>query len=74
MMATMHWPSWLTWYKKLEYRDIKEYSAAISSGKRSLSPNGRNGKIPSQLGVERVLDNKACMEMGPWRSVKKGQD
>lgn len=60
--ATMHWPSWLTWYKKPEYRDINEYSTAVGSGKRPLSPDGRNSMIPSQLKVERVLENKTCME------------
>ncbi|KAH8886982.1 regulator of G protein signaling superfamily [Thozetella sp. PMI_491] len=60
----MHWPSWLVWYKKPEYRDIKEYSTAISSNKRSFSPDGRSGSsVPSQLKLERVLDNKTCSPM-----------
>ena len=57
----MHWPSWLMWYKKPEYRDIKEYSNAVNTGRRPLSPDGR-GKttIPSRLKLERVLQNKTC--------------
>lgn len=54
-------PSWLVWYKKPEYRDIREYSAAVGSGKRALSPDGRNKTaIPSRLSLQRVLDNKTC--------------
>ncbi|KAK8045467.1 hypothetical protein PG993_005491 [Apiospora rasikravindrae] len=57
----MKLPSCLTWYKKPEYRDIKEYSNAIVNGRRSLSPDGR-GKvsIPRSLALERVLANKTC--------------
>lgn len=57
----MKLPSALVWYKKPEYRDIKEYSSAIVSGRRSLSPDGR-GKIsvPRSLTLERVLANKTC--------------
>ena len=55
-------PSWLRWYKKPEYRDIKEYATAVGSGKRALSPDGRSRtSIPKQLKLERVLDNKTCM-------------
>ena len=59
----MHWPAWLSWYKKPEYRDIKEYSNAVGSGKRSFSPDGRGSAVPSQLKLERVLDNKTCSPM-----------
>jgi hypothetical protein len=57
----MRFPLSLRWYKKPEYRDIKEYSTAISSGRRSLSPDGR-GKvsIPRQLALDRILQNKTC--------------
>ncbi|KAK7943836.1 uncharacterized protein PG986_012949 [Apiospora aurea] len=57
----MRLPDCLTWYKKPEYRDIKEYSTAIVNGRRSLSPDGR-GKvsIPRSLTLERVLANKTC--------------
>ncbi|KAK8069978.1 hypothetical protein PG994_006594 [Apiospora phragmitis] len=57
----MRLPSSLQWYKKPEYRDIKEYSSAIVSGRRSLSPDGR-GKvsIPRSLTLDRVLANKTC--------------
>lgn len=60
----MRFPSWLTWYKKPEYRDIKEYSIAVQSGRRQLSPDGR-GKvsIPSRLKLERILENKTCSPM-----------
>ena len=57
----MHFPSWLSWYKKPEYRDIKLYSTAVSSGKRPLSPDGRNKTaIPGRLKLDRVLENKTC--------------
>jgi hypothetical protein len=57
----MRFPSWLTWYKKPEYRDIKAYADEVRIGQRSMSPDGR-GKtaIPSRLKLERVLDNKTC--------------
>ncbi|KAB5583596.1 hypothetical protein GE09DRAFT_1182265 [Coniochaeta sp. 2T2.1] len=60
----MRLPSWLTWYKKPEYRDIKEYSTEVRSGRRQLSPDGR-GKtaIPSKLKLERILQNKTCSPM-----------
>ncbi|KAL2192971.1 hypothetical protein P885DRAFT_81703 [Corynascus similis CBS 632.67] len=56
-------PSWLSWYKKPEYRDIKEYAANVNSGKRALSPDGRDGGIPSRLRLERILANKTCSPM-----------
>ncbi|KAK4237014.1 hypothetical protein C8A03DRAFT_35053 [Achaetomium macrosporum] len=56
-------PTWLSWYKKPEYRDIKEYSTSISTGKRPLSPDGRNGGVPSRLRLERILANKTCSPM-----------
>jgi len=57
-------PSWLVWYKKPEYRDIKEYSTAVGTGRRPLSPDGR-GKtaIPSRLSLEKVLENTTCSPM-----------
>ncbi|KAH6686445.1 hypothetical protein F5X68DRAFT_276457 [Plectosphaerella plurivora] len=60
----MRLPTWLRWYKKPAYRDIKEYSSAVRSGQRSLSPDGRNaGLIPPHLSLERVLENKTCSPM-----------
>ena len=57
----MQLPSWLQWYKKPEYRDIKQYSTDVRSGKRSLSPDGRNKTaVPHKLKLERVLENKTC--------------
>ncbi|EPE02424.1 regulator of g protein [Ophiostoma piceae UAMH 11346] len=57
-------PGWLDWYKKPEYRDIKEYSNAIISGKRPASPDGRGrASVPARLRLERVLDNKTCSPM-----------
>ncbi|CAK7240563.1 MAG: hypothetical protein STHCBS139747_002006 [Sporothrix thermara] len=41
-------PAWLNWYKKPEYRDIKEYSNAVVAGRRPLSPDGR-GRSPMSL-------------------------
>ncbi|OAA57115.1 Regulator of G protein signaling superfamily [Niveomyces insectorum RCEF 264] len=60
----MWFPSWLNWYKKPEYRDIKEYSNAVVSGRRPMSPDGRSKvSIPSRLRLERVLENKTCSPM-----------
>lgn len=60
----MRLPPWLVWYKKPEYRDIKEYAAAIGSGKRAVSPDGRGkSAIPSRLSLERVLENKTCTDL-----------
>jgi len=58
----MQFPDWMSWYKKPEYRDIKEYSTEVRHGKRQLSPDGR-GKtaIPARLQLEKVLENKTCM-------------
>ncbi|KFA60422.1 hypothetical protein S40285_07887, partial [Stachybotrys chlorohalonatus IBT 40285] len=56
--------TWLRWYKKPEYRDIKQYSTEVTLGKRSISPDGRNrGLIPSHLSLDRVLANKTCSPM-----------
>ncbi|TLD07323.1 hypothetical protein PgNI_11097 [Pyricularia grisea] len=57
-------PPWLVWYKKPDYRDIREYATEISSGKRAFSPEPR-GKItvPSRLRLERILANKTCSPM-----------
>ncbi|EAQ83734.1 hypothetical protein CHGG_10138 [Chaetomium globosum CBS 148.51] len=56
-------PSWLNWYKKPEYRDIKEYATNVSAGRRPVSPDGRNGGIPSRLRLDRILANKTCSPM-----------
>lgn len=69
---TMRLPPWLVWYKKPEYRDIKEYAAAIGTGKRAVSPDGRGkSAIPSRLSLERVLENKTCTGV-PGRMVAAG--
>ncbi|KAK0611942.1 hypothetical protein B0T14DRAFT_571789 [Immersiella caudata] len=59
----MRLPSWLTWYKKPEYRDIREYADNINTGKRSMSPAGRGCSIPSRLRLDRILENKTCSPM-----------
>ncbi|KAK4033646.1 hypothetical protein C8A01DRAFT_39879 [Parachaetomium inaequale] len=56
-------PSWLCWYKKPEYRDFKEYATNVSTGRRPMSPDGRNGGIPSRLRLDRILANKTCSPM-----------
>lgn len=62
-------PDWLRWYKKPEYRDIREYAANLSAGKRPLSPDGRNGGIPNRLRLERILANKTCKRRDRPRQV-----
>lgn len=55
-------PPWLSWYKKPEYRDFREYATHISSGRRPVSPNGSiGGGIPHRLRLDRILANKTCM-------------
>ncbi|KAK4231845.1 hypothetical protein QBC38DRAFT_176573 [Podospora fimiseda] len=56
-------PSWLVWYKKPEWRDIRQYSAEVSREGRTLSPDGRNNAIPSRLALDRILGNKTCSPM-----------
>ncbi|KAH6616067.1 hypothetical protein B0J18DRAFT_484933 [Chaetomium sp. MPI-SDFR-AT-0129] len=57
-------PQWLTWYKKPEYRDFREYATHISSGRRPVSPNGSvGGGIPHRLRLDRILANKTCSPM-----------
>ncbi|KAK3985264.1 hypothetical protein QBC44DRAFT_335354 [Cladorrhinum sp. PSN332] len=56
-------PSWLVWYKKPEWRDIKQYSAEASREGRTLSPDGRSTAIPSRLALDRILANKTCSPM-----------
>ena len=58
-------PSWLSWYKKPEYRDIREYANNINTGRRSMSPVGRGSSIPSRLRLDRILENKTCMFLSP---------
>lgn len=54
-------PSWLSWYKKPEYRDIRTYADEINTGRRAMSPAGRsNISIPSRLRLDRILQNKTC--------------
>ncbi|CCF34782.1 hypothetical protein CH063_06702 [Colletotrichum higginsianum] len=61
---TLHFPEWLIWYKKPEYRDFKEYAAAIRSGKRPMSRDGREkSPIPARLSLEKVLANETCSPM-----------
>lgn len=54
-------PEWLDWYKKPEYRDIKEYSAHVNAGERPQSPTP--AAIPSRLRLDRILANKTCSPM-----------
>lgn len=67
----MQLPKFLVWYKKPEYRDIKEYSNALIREKRPPSPDGR-GKtsVPKRLALERVLANKTCVFA--WSSSTAG--
>ncbi|KAM7190877.1 hypothetical protein V8F20_009561 [Naviculisporaceae sp. PSN 640] len=59
----MQLPSWLVWYKKPEYRDIKEYADNVNTGRRPMSPDGRRTAIPSRLRLDRILENKTCSPM-----------
>ncbi|KAK4159402.1 hypothetical protein QBC43DRAFT_361935 [Cladorrhinum sp. PSN259] len=56
-------PSWLVWYKKPEWRDIKQYAAEVSREGRPPSLDGRNTAIPSRLALDRILGNKTCSPM-----------
>ena len=59
-MKNFNLPSWLVWYKKPEWRDIKQYSAEVSRGGRTLSFDGRSTAIPRRLALDRILSNKTC--------------
>ncbi|OLN97905.1 hypothetical protein CCHL11_02520 [Colletotrichum chlorophyti] len=57
-------PDWLIWYKKPEYRDFREYAAAIRTGTRPMSRDGREkSPIPARLSLEKVLANETCSPM-----------
>lgn len=60
---TLHFPTWALWYKKPEYRDFRDYANTVSSGKRTMSPDGRKTAIPSRLRLDRILANKTCSPM-----------
>ncbi|KAG7129316.1 hypothetical protein HYQ45_011480 [Verticillium longisporum] len=60
----MEVPTWLQWYKKPEYRDIKQYSTDVRNGRRSISSDGKGkSSIPPHLSLDRVLANKTCSPM-----------
>ncbi|KAK4206741.1 hypothetical protein QBC37DRAFT_116402 [Rhypophila decipiens] len=59
----MRLPSWLVWYKKPEYRDIREYADNVNTGRRAMSPDGRRTMIPSRLRLDRILQNRTCSPM-----------
>ncbi|KAM0326967.1 hypothetical protein ACHAQA_006088 [Verticillium albo-atrum] len=60
----MEVPSWLQWYKKPEYRDIKQFSTDVKDGRRSISSDGRGkSSVPPHLSLDRVLANKTCSPM-----------
>ncbi|KAM7199131.1 hypothetical protein V8F33_004606 [Rhypophila sp. PSN 637] len=59
----MRLPSWLVWYKKPEYRDIREYADNVNTGRRPMSPAGRRTMIPSRLRLDRILENRTCSPM-----------
>ncbi|KAM0270222.1 hypothetical protein ACHAQH_009522 [Verticillium albo-atrum] len=60
----MEVPTWLQWYKKPEYRDIKQYSTDVRIGRRSISSDGKGkSSIPPHLSLDRVLANKTCSPM-----------
>lgn len=57
----MNFLSWLTWYKEPEYRDIKEYSATMKCGHRSVNSDDISQVgIPLRLQLDRMIENKTC--------------
>ena len=67
----LQFPSWMTWYKKPSYVDIKEYSAALAA-RRASSParrgsidSKRSTDIPRKLTLEKILKNEPCKSKSP---------
>lgn len=64
-------PVWLRWYKKPQWKDIKDYTADVNSENRQgryhqrtqSQGSGASVAIPSKLALERVLQNKTCSPM-----------
>ncbi|KAL3427943.1 hypothetical protein PVAG01_01452 [Phlyctema vagabunda] len=64
-------PSWLQWYKKPSYVDIKQFAAGIhekaprvtASPRSSLDGRRVSGDIPSNLSLEKILKNETCSPM-----------
>ncbi|KKA28873.1 hypothetical protein TD95_000274 [Thielaviopsis punctulata] len=63
-MFFIRFPDWMSWYQRPDYRDIREYSRSILNGTRSSSPDIRsNTAVPTNLRLERVLENRTCSPM-----------
>lgn len=61
-------PSWLRWYKKPSYVDLKAFVASLNneSDEEQGQPklyrlSQSNDNIPKNLSLERILNNKTCM-------------
>ena len=58
-------PSWLQWYKKPSYVDIREFSATLadkgaSSPRRNSVESRRSTDVPAKLSLEKILKNQPC--------------
>lgn len=57
--------SWLNWYKKPSYRDVKVFTKStndiVETGQRPPSISSQSDStVPPSLTLDRVLANKTC--------------
>lgn len=72
---SLQFPSWLSWYKKPAYVDIRQYadkkaqvSSVPSSPRSSTDSNGSRPArdIPKKLRLEKILKNETCSPMSMY--------
>jgi len=64
----LHFPSWLQWYKKPAYVDLKAFAdkkaqanSANSTPRSSVDSGSRPSRdVPSKLRLEKILKNETC--------------
>src|SRR5436853_7800500 len=59
----LSYPSWMEWYKKPSWVDVKEFSREASSRRSSDSC------IPPKLSLERILKNETCTSVLPKSEI-----
>lgn len=72
----MQLPSWCVWYEKPEHKDIQDYARQFKANGRSVSLEKernsiRQGSIPTELSLERILENRTCeiISINIWFTV-----
>ncbi|KAH8587586.1 hypothetical protein B0O99DRAFT_694352 [Bisporella sp. PMI_857] len=66
----LHYPDWLSWYKKPNYVEFKEFAdkkarpqTPNSSSPRASIDSRASRDIPSKLNLEKILKNQTCSPM-----------